>query len=136
MVVSNLEVGARMDLGRTAVGRAYLASIHQADRDGLLESLRIATGNDWPSVISGLKTGLEDAIRQGFALSTGEWHRGVNAVAAGFVGPSGHQFAVNCGGAEYQAPRAALLEIVAPALLECIAGITKEVGGVSTAMLI
>lgn len=66
MSVSRLEVGTRMDLGRTAVGRAYLASLHQADRDGLLENMRIASGDDWPSIISGLRTGLDDAIRQGF----------------------------------------------------------------------
>ena len=56
-------------------------------------------------------------------------------MAAGFVGPSGQRYAVNCGGAEYQAPRELLLNKVAPALLECIAKITNEIGGTPTARL-
>ncbi len=135
VLVSRLEVGARMDLGRTAVGRAYLAALGETERDSLLESLRIASGDDWPSIDSGLKPGLEDALLRGFAISTGEWHHGLNAVAAGFVGPSGQRYAVNCGGAEYQAPREALLETVAPALLQCVVKITNEIGGTPTARL-
>ena len=135
VLVSRLEVGSRMDLGRTAVGRAYLAALGEPDRAGLLDSLRTASGDDWPSIDGSLKPGLEDAVRRGFAISTGEWHQGLNAVAAGFVGPSGQRYAVNCGGAEYQAPRDALLNKVAPALLECVAKITHEIGGTPSARL-
>src|SRR5580698_5601038 len=109
VLVSRLEVGARMDMGRTAVGRAYLAVLGEHDRRTILQSLQTASGDDWPSVNEGLQPSLDDALRVGFAISTGEWHKGLNAVAAGFVGPSGQRYAVNCGGAEYQAPHEALL---------------------------
>jgi DNA-binding IclR family transcriptional regulator len=132
VLVSRLEVGARMDMGRTAVGRAYLAVLGEHDRRTILQSLQTASGDDWPSVNEGLQPSLDDALRVGFAISTGEWHKGLNAVAAGFVGPSGQRYAVNCGGAEYQAPHEALLDKVAPALLECVAKITHEIGGTSS----
>jgi IclR family transcriptional regulator, positive regulator for flagellar biogenesis len=135
VLVSRLEVGSRIDMARTAVGRAYLAVLAEPDRQSLVGALQIASGDDWPSVNSGLESGLNDALRMGFAIATGEWHKGLNAVAAGFVGPSGQRYAVNCGGAEYQAPRHALLDKVAPALLECIANITNEIGGTSGARL-
>jgi DNA-binding IclR family transcriptional regulator len=120
---------------RSAVLVSRLAALGEADRASLLDSLRIASGDDWPSIDGSLRPGLEDAVRRGFAISTGEWHHGLNAVAAGFVGPSGQRYAVNCGGAEYQAPRDALLNEVAPALLECVAKITHEIGGTPSARL-
>jgi IclR family transcriptional regulator, positive regulator for flagellar biogenesis len=135
VLVSRLEVGSRMDMSRTAIGRAYLAALGEYDRDCLLQSLRIASGDDWPGVYNALERGLADALRMGFAISIGEWHEGLNAVAAGFVGPSGQRYAVNCGGAEYQAPREVLLDKVVPALLECVANITHEIGGTPGARL-
>ncbi|MDR5778974.1 IclR family transcriptional regulator [Caballeronia sp. LZ065] len=129
VLVSRLEVGGRMDLTRTSVGRAYLAVLAEADRRALIGSLQTASGDEWPSIASSLHRGLDDALRRGFAMSVGEWHDGLNAVAAGFVGPSEERYAVNCGGAAYQCPRDTLIDIVAPALLECVGHIVREIGG-------
>jgi DNA-binding IclR family transcriptional regulator len=135
VLVSRLEVGSRMDMSKTAVGRAYLAALGERDRACALQALRIASGDDWPGVHDALEKGLGDALRMGFAISIGEWHQGLNAVAAGFVGPSGQRYAINCGGAEYQAPRETLIDKVVPALLECVANITNEIGGTPGARL-
>jgi DNA-binding IclR family transcriptional regulator len=78
---------------------------------------------------------LADRRRLGFAISTGEWHHGLNAVAAGFTGPSDQRYAVNCGGAAHQCPRETLIETVAPALLDCIAKIVDEIGGTPSARI-
>ncbi|AET88685.1 MULTISPECIES: IclR family transcriptional regulator [Caballeronia] len=129
VLVSRLEVGGRMDLSRTAVGRAYLAVLSEADRRALIGSLQTASGDDWPAISGGLQRGIDDALRLGFATSLGEWHHGLNAVAAGFVGPSEERYSVNCGGAAHQCPREILFDAVAPALLECIGNITREIGG-------
>src|ERR1700710_952614 len=59
VLVSRLEVGARMDMGRTAVGRAYLAALGEHDRKTLLQSLQVASGDDWPTVNEGLQIGLD-----------------------------------------------------------------------------
>jgi DNA-binding IclR family transcriptional regulator len=129
VLVSRLEVGGRMDLSRTAVGRAYLAVLSEADRRALIGSLQTASGDDWPAIAGGLQRGIDDALRLGFATSLGEWHHGLNAVAAGFVGPSGERYSVNCGGAAHQCPRETLIDDVAPVLLECVGHITREIGG-------
>ncbi|MDR5750078.1 MULTISPECIES: IclR family transcriptional regulator [unclassified Caballeronia] len=135
VLVSRLEVGGRMDLCRTAVGRAYLAVLTQSERQTLIASVQTASGDDWPTVAGGLQTGLDDMRRLGFAISTGEWHHGLNAVAAGFTGPSDQRYAVNCGGAAHQCPRETLIESVAPALLDCVAKIVEEIGGTPTARI-
>ncbi|WP_087086599.1 IclR family transcriptional regulator [Caballeronia catudaia] len=129
VLVSRLEVGGRMDLSRTAVGRAYLAVLSEVDRHALIGSLQTASGDDWPTIAGGLQRGIDDALRLGFATSLGEWHHGLNAVAAGFVGPSGERYSVNCGGAAHQCPRETLIGDVAPVLLECVGHITREIGG-------
>jgi IclR family transcriptional regulator, positive regulator for flagellar biogenesis len=133
VLVSRLEVGGRMDLSRTAVGRAYLSVLSAPERQSLIGSLQTASGDDWPAIARGLQIGLDYAREHGFAISLGEWHQGLNAVAAGFVGPSEERYSVNCGGAAHQCPQEVLVGDVAPLLLECVAHIAREIGGTAEA---
>jgi DNA-binding IclR family transcriptional regulator len=129
VLVSRLEVGSRMDLSRTAVGRAYLAALSEADRQSLLTGLQAAAGDEWGHISSRLDAALQETAAQGFAIATGEWYEGLNAIAAGFIGPSGERYAVNCGGSAHQCPRDWLVSRAAPALLETIEKIVHEIGG-------
>jgi IclR family transcriptional regulator, positive regulator for flagellar biogenesis len=129
VLVSRLEVGSRMNLSRTAVGRAYLAVLTQPEREKLLLGLQAAEGDDWGHISNRLQHALQETAAHGFAISTGEWHDGLNAIAAGFIGPSGERYAVNCGGSAHQCPRDWLMTRAAPLLLECIARIALEIGG-------
>lgn len=129
VLVSRLEVGSRIDMPRTAVGRAYLAALDAPERDKMLVALQAATGDDWALIGGRLGAALQETATQGFAIATGEWHEGLNAIAAGFVGPAGERYAVNCGGAAHQCPRDWLIERAVPALAECIANIVREIGG-------
>ncbi|MFM0336074.1 IclR family transcriptional regulator [Paraburkholderia fungorum] len=129
VLVSRLEIGSRMNLSRTAVGRAYLAALAEPEREKLLIGLQAAEGDDWGYVSNRLENALQETHEQGFAIATGEWYDGLNAIAAGFIGPSGERYAVNCGGSANQCPRDWLISRAAPALLECIAKIVLEIGG-------
>ncbi|MFM0739852.1 IclR family transcriptional regulator [Paraburkholderia xenovorans] len=129
VLVSRLEIGSRMNLSRTAIGRAYLAALAPQEREKLLIGLQAAEGDDWGSVSGRLDDALQETIEQGFAIATGEWYDGLNAIASGFTGPSGERYAVNCGGSADQCPRDWLIARAAPALLECICKITLEIGG-------
>ncbi|WP_233829339.1 IclR family transcriptional regulator [Paraburkholderia sp. ZP32-5] len=129
VLVSRLEIGSRMSLTRTAVGRAYLAALTQPERERLLAGLQTAEGDDWGYLGSRLESAVEDTIERGFAIATGEWYDGLNAIALGFVGPSGERYAVNCGGSADLCPRDWLISSAAPALLECIGKIVQEIGG-------
>jgi IclR family transcriptional regulator, positive regulator for flagellar biogenesis len=129
VLISRLEVGSRMDLTRTAVGRAYIAVLADADRAALMTSLQTASGDAWPYVSARLVGSLDETRANGFAISIGEWYEGLNAIAAGFVGPSGERYAVNCGGAAHLCPREWLIEHAAPALIACIEKTVHEIGG-------
>lgn len=129
ILVSRLEVGSRMDLTRTAVGRAYLAELTGRERAELMAALQAACGDDWPHLHTRLAASLEETRQLGFTIAAGEWYTELNAIAAGFVGPSGERYAVNCGGAAHLCPREWLIEHAAPVLTECIARIVREIGG-------
>lgn len=129
VLVSRLEVGSRMNMSRTAIGRAYLAVLTPPERQALLLGLQAAEGDDWGYISSRLESALREAATQGFAIATGEWYEGLNTIAAGFIGPSGERYAVNCGGPSNQCPRDWLVTRAAPLLLECVANIIREVGG-------
>jgi DNA-binding IclR family transcriptional regulator len=111
------------------VGRAYLAVLTEPERQKLLIGLQASEGDDWGHISNRLESALHETIAQGFAIATGEWYDGLNAIAAGFIGPSGERYAVNCGGSAHQCPRDWLITRAAPLLLECIAGIALEIGG-------
>ena len=129
VLVSRLEIGSRMSLARTAVGRAYLSALAEPEREKLLIGLQAAEGDDWGHIGSRLTTALRETAEQGFAIATGEWYDGLNAIALGFIGPSGERYAVNCGGSADQCPRDWLISRAAPALIECIGKIVLEIGG-------
>ncbi|WP_144142998.1 IclR family transcriptional regulator [Paraburkholderia sp. BCC1884] len=129
VLVSRLEIGSRMNLSRTAIGRAYLAALSVPDREKLMIGLQAAEGDDWGHVGNRLDSAVQDTLERGYAIATGEWHDGLNAIALGFTGPSGERYAVNCGGSADQCPRDWLIARAAPALLECVARIVLEIGG-------
>lgn len=135
ILVSRLEIGSRMDLTRTAVGRAYLAALAEPEREALMAGLQVAAGDEWPHMHARLVQALAEIDADGFAIATGEWYEGLNAIAASFVGPSGERYAVNCGGAAHLCPREWLIERAAPALLACIGRIVREIGAAPQARL-
>ncbi len=128
-LVSRLDIGSRIDMTRTAAGRAYLAALTTPQRSKLLTSLEVACGAEWPRVHARVESGLAEARTNGFVIVTGEWHESVNGIALGFVGPSGERYAVNGNGPAHQFSREWLTEHAAPALIECVTRIVAEIGG-------
>ncbi|CAJ3645049.1 transcriptional regulator [Burkholderia pseudomallei] len=129
VLVTRLETGSRMGIARTAVGRAYLAALEDDARRELIGALQAAAGDDWPFVVSRLNAALADIAQHGYAIAIGEWREELNAIAAGFVAPTGQCYAVNCGGSAHQCTPDFLRSVAVPALRECIAKITREIGG-------
>ncbi|WP_296658158.1 IclR family transcriptional regulator [Paraburkholderia sp.] len=129
VLVSRLEVGSRIDMSRTAVGRAYLASLAPRERDGLIAALQAAAGNDWGFFGSRLDAAVAETAAQGYSIAIGEWYEGLSAIAGTFTGPDGERYAVNCVGASQQCPREWLVTHAVPAMQECIARIVAEIGG-------
>lgn len=93
-----LDIGSRIPLATTAIGRALLVAMPEADRAVLLDQLPEQYGENWRSVADGVAKAMEDYRRSGFVLSRGEWRSDIYAVGAPLVAADGSGiYAFNCG---------------------------------------
>ena len=129
MLSARLDVGSRVPMANSALGRAYLAGVDPAVRAQLVESLRLARGHDASALDAGLARALEDARRHGYCISAGEFHREINSVSVPLAGPEGEVMALNCGGAAYAFPEERLRAELGPRLIEMARSLAVEIGG-------
>jgi DNA-binding IclR family transcriptional regulator len=114
----SLDVGSRIPLATTAMGRAYLALCSDSERDTLLKRIRERDETSWPRVSEGIARALAEYGNLGCSTSFGEWQKDVNAIAIAFRPPGGRSImAINCGGPSFNLSREFLLEEVRPAML-------------------
>lgn len=124
-----LDVGSRIPIGSTAMGRAFLAAISEQERSYLLDHLKKRFADDWPRLSAGIEQGLRDYRERGFTLSVGDWHKDVHAVGAAVVVPdSGYVYALNCGGAGFLMPRDKLEQDYGPRLMQVARNIEAALG--------
>ncbi|MAC82285.1 MAG: IclR family transcriptional regulator, partial [Rhodobacteraceae bacterium] len=80
-----LDVGSRISLARSALGRAYVAGCEIAERDALLNDIRAHFAPDAALRREmDLRRAMEQIATQGFCTSYGDWQPGVNAVGVPF----------------------------------------------------
>lgn len=129
MISSTLDVGSRVPLPNSALGRAYLAGVDERERAQLIETLHLSRGSEWPRLLPGLDGALAEAGRCGYAGSFGEWHREIGSLATPIQGPNGEVMALNCGGPAFAFNAEKLHGEVAKPLLATAASIAQDIGG-------
>lgn len=117
----SLDIGSRIPVATTAMGRAYLAACSDTVREDLLERIREAHPADWPRLSDGISASIEDCRRLGVCTSFGDWQPDVNAIALAFQ-PHGSRLlmSLNCGGPAFNLPTQVLLDQVRPRLLALV----------------
>lgn len=124
-----LDVGSRIPVATTAMGRAYLAAIPEDRRAAILDEVRRRHPEDWPRVQAGVDQALRDYAGHGFTLSVSEWQTGVHAVAAAVRLPdSGTVLGLNCGGAAFLLPKDRLQDDLGPRLVHLAHKIETALG--------
>ena len=119
-----LDVGSRMPLATSAMGRAWLASVSESDRLEALEQIRELDHLAWPSIKAGVDKAIEEYRTLGIASSFGDWNREVNGIARAFDPGNGLPImAVNVGGPTYNLSPEFLLNEVRPKLLQVVRAI-------------
>ena len=129
MISSTLDVGSRVPLPNSALGRAYLAGVDARERSQLMETLHLSRGSEWPRLAPGLDKALAEASQLGYAGSYGEWHREIGSLATPVQGPNGEVMALNCGGPAFAFSAEKLHGEVAQPLLATAAVIAQDIGG-------
>jgi DNA-binding IclR family transcriptional regulator len=130
LISSRIEVGSRLSITTSAAGRAYLAALPEPEQAGLLEQIRVETGENWSSIEPRLMAGIEEYASVGYCSSFGEWHPHIHALGFALQGPRGERYGLSCGGPAYLLPKETMLGRIAPRLLATAQRISAEAGTV------
>ncbi len=93
-----LDVGSRISISTSAMGRAFLAACTQEERAPILDEIRTIDEASWPQTRDAIAKSNEDHRTLGCTCSFGDWQDNINAIAVGFRPGGGlPAMAVNCG---------------------------------------
>lgn len=125
-----LDVGSRIPLATSAIGRAWLAAVAPREREDVMEQIRELDHVAWPNIKRGIDQGVHDHEELGVTCSFGEWQKDVNGIARAFEPGGGLPvMAINVGGPSFSLTREFLLEEVKPRLLHMIAQLEAAIAG-------
>jgi DNA-binding IclR family transcriptional regulator len=126
-----LDVGSRVPIATTAMGRAYIWALPPEERTALLRELRDHYGSRWSRMRDGIERAGEMVARHGFTISAGEWQDDVAAVGVALklndgTGP----YAFNCGAPAFRFTEDRLVRDIGPRLVAMVRNIEAALGGV------
>ncbi len=125
------DVGTRMALPTSALGRAWLVGVDEATRMAVISRLRRPPAALRAPAARALDAALEHAQRDGVALSIGELHPHISAAAVPIRTPSGEVVALNCGGPSFLIPQDKLERQVIPRLMRAAEALARDIGGIA-----
>ena len=125
-----LDVGSRIPIATTAMGRAYIWALQPDERAVLLRELREHYGSRWPKMRDGIERSGEMVAKRGFSISTGDWQNDVAAVGVALklndgTGP----YAFNCGAPAFRFTEDRLRHDIGPRLVAMVGNIEAALGG-------
>jgi DNA-binding IclR family transcriptional regulator len=125
-----LDVGSRIPIATTAMGRAYIWALPNDERTALLRDLREHYGSRWSKMRDGIERAGEMMEQFGFAISAGEWQDDVHAVGVALklndgTGP----YAFNCGAPAFRFTEDRLRNDIGPRLVSMVRNIEAALGG-------
>jgi DNA-binding IclR family transcriptional regulator len=127
-----LDVGSRIPIATTAMGRAYIWALPDEERAVLLRDIREHYGSRWPKIRDGIERCGETVAKLGFAISAGEWQDDVHAVGVALklndgTGP----YAFNCGAPVFRFTEERLRTDIGPRLVAMVRNIEAALGGIT-----
>jgi DNA-binding IclR family transcriptional regulator len=124
-----LDVGSRISIATSAMGRAFLAACREEERAPILREIAALDEVAWPRIRAGIDKAVEDHRTLGCSTSFGEWQENVNAIAVGFQPGGGlPPMSVNCGGPAAALSPDFLLAEVRPRLIALVRRLDGAMG--------
>jgi DNA-binding IclR family transcriptional regulator len=129
-VLLRLDLGSRVPIATTAIGRAVLASLPVAEREWLMDHIARREPAGWPKLRAAIERAVEEVQTQGFTVSIGEWQPDVAGVAVPVV-PQDRSgvFAFNCGAPAFQFTRDRLERDIGPRLTNLARNVEAGLNG-------
>jgi DNA-binding IclR family transcriptional regulator len=125
-----LDVGSRVPIATTAMGRAYFWALPAEERGTLQRELREHYGHRWPAIRDGLERSGEIVAKHGFAISAGEWHDDIHAAGVSLTLNDGTgPYAFNCGAPAFRFTEDRLRNDIGPRLVAMVRNIEAALGG-------
>ena len=126
-----LDVGSRIPIATTAMGRAFIWALPTEERASLLRELREHYGSRWPKMRDGIERSGETVSKHGFAISAGEWQDDVAAVGVALKLTDGTgPYAFNCGAPAFRFTEDRLRGDIGPRLVAMVRNIEAALGSV------
>lgn len=127
-LVLGLDVGARLPLHQTSVGRAVLCALPAAERQRLFAQLEQQTGSDWPQALERLRQAQAQYDRHGFVTVESEWEPSIAAAAVPLdIGDGRDVYSLSVGGAATWLRGAFLHQEIGPRLVAAAEEIVRAV---------
>lgn len=97
-----LNVGARLPLFHSAIGRAILCAMSEQERERILRQADQESPDEADAMRRGLAQGLSDYRQYGFCTSFGSWRKEINGIAVPVVSLNGDRvYGLNIGGPSF-----------------------------------
>lgn len=125
----SVDVGSRIPIVNSALGRAYLAVTSEAERHEILERVREYDEQAWPAIQKGVETALADYRTLGCTRSFGDLQPHVNGIAVAFNPGGGLPcMAISCAGPAFSLSQEFLLDEARPRLIELVRKLEASAG--------
>jgi DNA-binding IclR family transcriptional regulator len=119
-----VDIGSRVPIATTSMGRAYLSALPRELRRAMLEDLARAHGEAWPAIKKAIDEAQAEYEEHGYCLALGDWRREVHAIAAPLMLPDASEPVVfACSGASFQLDPEVLRRDFAPRLLTVVGNV-------------
>ena len=113
-----VDVGARVEMAKSAIGRAYMAGISEAEREQLFIEFSKLYQNEWPDLETRIRNSIQQVRERGFCLVDREWRKSTRTVAAPLISPDGAiVMAMSCGGPTFSVSMESLEQDLGPRLV-------------------
>lgn len=120
-----INVGARLPLFHSAIGRAILIGMTEEEREGLFDTVK---ANDPALVVEGRAQyhhALSEMADKGFCTGYGTWRSDVNGIAVPVrSGAGGQVYGLNVGGPAFRVKKKQLEAVYAPRLIKAAQAIS------------
>jgi DNA-binding IclR family transcriptional regulator len=129
-ITVRLDVGSRIPMATTAMGRAYLGALSENERLSVFDALEPRFGAQWPKVRDGILRASDHIAKRGFTVSAGEWQPDVYAVGAPLIAADGSGvFAFNCGAPAFGLTQDRLERDLGPRLVALVQNVEAVLNG-------